>query len=178
MPSRRPQCILSSRPGALLGVVVGLFFGEHRLSSDHWEAFILLLQMTVLPYIVLSLITGLGNLTYEQVKTLALRVGTLLLISWGLAFRHPADAPGVSNLDIGVLLQYLPDREAGRDQSPHPVHSGQPFLLDVQQFCPGGGRLQCGGRDSAHWHREQATPPGNSGRPQGPWDGSPSLWPN
>ena len=42
--------------------------------------------MTVLPCIVLSLMTGLGNLTYQQVKTLALRVGTLLVISWGLAF--------------------------------------------------------------------------------------------
>jgi Na+/H+-dicarboxylate symporter/ABC-type amino acid transport substrate-binding protein len=42
--------------------------------------------MTVLPYIVLSLMTGLGNLTYQQVKTLAVRVGSLLVISWGLAF--------------------------------------------------------------------------------------------
>src|SRR4029450_10408829 len=71
----------------LLGVVVGLFFGGHiAFLQIIGKAFILLLQMTVLPYIVLSLITGLGNLTYQQVKTLALRVGTLLLISWGLAF--------------------------------------------------------------------------------------------
>ena len=87
MPSRRTQCILSSRPGASPGCRGGpVLWGAHRLSSDHWEGLHLLLQMTVLPYIVLSLITGLGNLTYEQVKTLALRVGTLLLISWGLAF--------------------------------------------------------------------------------------------
>src|SRR4029450_4213853 len=71
----------------LLGVVVGLFFGGHiAFLQIIGKAFILLLQMTVLPYIVLSLITGLGNLTYQQVKTLAVRVGTLLLISWGLAF--------------------------------------------------------------------------------------------
>ena len=88
MPSRRPLSVSSQVVLALLlGVVVGLFFGEHIAFLQHvGKAFILLLQMTVLPYIVLSLITGLGNLTYEQVKTLALRVGTLLLISWGLAF--------------------------------------------------------------------------------------------
>jgi len=71
----------------LLGALVGLFFGERiAFLQDVGKAFILLLQMTVLPYIVLSLMTGLGNLTYQQVKTLALRVGTLLVISWGLAF--------------------------------------------------------------------------------------------
>ena len=31
-------------------------------------------------------LTGLDNLTYQQVKTLAFRVGTLLVISWGLSF--------------------------------------------------------------------------------------------
>jgi Na+/H+-dicarboxylate symporter/ABC-type amino acid transport substrate-binding protein len=88
MPSRRPLSVSSQVVLALLlGVAVGLFFGEHIAFLQHvGKAFILLLQMTVLPYIVLSLMTGLGNLTYEQVKTLALRVGTLLVISWGLAF--------------------------------------------------------------------------------------------
>ena len=88
MPSIRSLSVSSQVVLALLlGGVVGLFFGEHiAFLQIIGKAFILLLQMTVLPYIVLSLITGLGNLTYEQVKTLALRVGTLLLISWGLAF--------------------------------------------------------------------------------------------
>src|SRR5215813_8508031 len=88
MPARRPLSVSSQVVLALLlGVVVGLFFGEHAaIFQGVGKAFILLLQMTVLPYIVLSLMTGLGNLTYQQVKTLALRVGTLLVISWGLAF--------------------------------------------------------------------------------------------
>src|SRR5215510_11566678 len=88
MPSRRPLSISSQVVLALLlGVVVGLFFGEQIAPFQSvGKAFILLLQMTVLPYIVLSLMSGLGNLTYQQVKTLALRVGTLLVISWGLAF--------------------------------------------------------------------------------------------
>ena len=88
MPSRRPLSVSSQVVLALLlGVVVGLFFGEEIAPLQSvGKAFILLLQMTVLPYIVLSLMTGLGNLTYQQVTTLALRVGTLLVISWGLAF--------------------------------------------------------------------------------------------
>ena len=88
MPTRRKLSISTQVVLALLlGVLVGLFFGEHIAFLQHvGKAFILLLQMTVLPYIVLSLMTGLGNLSYEQVKTLALRVGTLLVISWGLAF--------------------------------------------------------------------------------------------
>ena len=88
MPTRRKLSVSTQVVLALLlGVVVGLFFGERIAFLQHvGKAFILLLQMTVLPYIVLSLMTGLGNLTYEQVKTLAVRVGTLLVISWGLAF--------------------------------------------------------------------------------------------
>ena len=88
MPTRRTLSISTQVVLALLlGALVGLFFGEHIAFLQHvGKAFILLLQMTVLPYIVLSLMTGLGNLSYEQVKTLALRVGTLLVISWGLAF--------------------------------------------------------------------------------------------
>jgi Na+/H+-dicarboxylate symporter/ABC-type amino acid transport substrate-binding protein len=88
MPSRRSLSVSTQVVLALfLGALVGLFFGEKiAFLQDIGKAFILLLQMTVLPYIVLSLMTGLGNLTYEQVKTLALRVGTLLVISWGLAF--------------------------------------------------------------------------------------------
>src|SRR4029453_3761264 len=50
------------------------------------KGFVLLLQMTVLPYISLSLITGLGRLRYQDVKMLALKVGALLLGSWALAF--------------------------------------------------------------------------------------------
>jgi Na+/H+-dicarboxylate symporter/ABC-type amino acid transport substrate-binding protein len=49
------------------------------------KAFILLLQMTVLPYIILSLLTGLGHLRYQDVILLARKVGTLLICSWILA---------------------------------------------------------------------------------------------
>src|SRR5262249_46888514 len=88
MPTRRKLSVSTQVVLALLlGALVGLCFGERiAFLQQVGKAFILLLQMTVLPYIVLSLMTGLGSLTYQQVKTLALRVGTLLVISWGLAF--------------------------------------------------------------------------------------------
>ena len=70
----------------IVGLVVGIFFGEQvAFFKDIGRAFILLLQMTVLPYITLSLITGLGQLTYQEVKQLVLKAGGVLLLSWGLA---------------------------------------------------------------------------------------------
>jgi Na+/H+-dicarboxylate symporter/ABC-type amino acid transport substrate-binding protein len=72
--------------GLLLGVFVGLFLGEHasvlKIVAD---GFVKLLQMTVLPYITLSIITSLGALSYDQVKTLGLRAGAVLIGLWCLA---------------------------------------------------------------------------------------------
>jgi Na+/H+-dicarboxylate symporter len=73
--------------GLILGLGVGVMFGEHVAFLQHvGKAFMLLLQMTVLPYLALSLITGLGRLTYQEVKSLALKVGVVLVGSWGVAF--------------------------------------------------------------------------------------------
>ena len=71
--------------GLVLGIAVGLFFGE--LVS--WlkvvgDIFIRLLQVTVIPFISVSLITGIGKLSFEQIKSLALRGGGILLLIWGL----------------------------------------------------------------------------------------------
>jgi Na+/H+-dicarboxylate symporter/ABC-type amino acid transport substrate-binding protein len=73
--------------GLALGVAVGVCFGDLvAFLQNVGRAFILLLQMTVLPYIILSLITGLGHLGYAEMKILALKVGGLLVLSWVLAF--------------------------------------------------------------------------------------------
>jgi proton glutamate symport protein len=85
MPSRSKwRLSLSTQVliGLILGLLAGVVFGELMAPlQDVGKAFILLLQMTVLPYITLSLITGLGALTYTQVKDLILKAGALLLIS-------------------------------------------------------------------------------------------------
>ncbi len=68
-------------------MVLGIIIGEMAaFLQTIGEAFVLLLRMTLLPYITLSLITGLGHLNYHEVKTLASKVGGLLVGSWVLAF--------------------------------------------------------------------------------------------
>jgi len=67
------------------GIFIGLFFGE----SVAWlhtvgKAFIKLLQISIVPYIVLSLVTGLGSLSYEQSKEIAKKFIVMLLSLWVL----------------------------------------------------------------------------------------------
>ncbi|WP_076410700.1 cation:dicarboxylate symporter family transporter [Shewanella sp. UCD-KL12] len=65
------------------GIGFGLFFGETLAwMSVIGDAFIKLLQMTIIPYIIVSLISSLGNLTYAQAKSLGVKVGKLMLIIW------------------------------------------------------------------------------------------------
>ena len=72
--------------GLLVGVATGLFFGEIvadlKLVGD---VFVKLLQITVLPYIIVSLIAGFGRMQMEQAKQLAMRGSIVLLVIWGLA---------------------------------------------------------------------------------------------
>lgn len=71
--------------GLILGLVVGVFFGEMagflKIAGD---GFIMLLQMTVIPYIMVSLITALGRLTIDDTKSLGLKAGGVLLVLWGI----------------------------------------------------------------------------------------------
>jgi Na+/H+-dicarboxylate symporter/ABC-type amino acid transport substrate-binding protein len=86
--------------GLVSGVFVGLFFGEHagalKIVAD---GFVKLLQMTVLPYITLSIIISLGGLSYVQVTTLGVRAGTVLVVLWcaalAFAFLMPLAFPVV-----------------------------------------------------------------------------------
>lgn len=68
------------------GIFVGLFFGE-RASALKWAAdgFVKLLQMTVLPYVTVSIVSSLGALRQEDAKRLGLRAGAVLAGLWALA---------------------------------------------------------------------------------------------
>jgi Na+/H+-dicarboxylate symporter/ABC-type amino acid transport substrate-binding protein len=72
--------------GLVLGVLTGLFFGEEaaglQLIADAWIG---LMQMTVLPYVMVSLIVGLGQLDLTLARQLAVRGGLLMLLFWGIA---------------------------------------------------------------------------------------------
>jgi Na+/H+-dicarboxylate symporter/ABC-type amino acid transport substrate-binding protein len=88
--------------GLASGVVVGLFLGE-RAGALRWAAdgFVKLLQMTVLPYITISIISSLGSLRQEDAKRLALRVGAVLVGLWIVALTFalliPLTFPRVEN---------------------------------------------------------------------------------
>jgi Na+/H+-dicarboxylate symporter/ABC-type amino acid transport substrate-binding protein len=72
--------------GLGLGAAVGWFLGPRaapfRLAAD---AFVRLLEMTVLPYLTVSLIGGIGSLDTRRAKSLFLKVGAITLLLWGIA---------------------------------------------------------------------------------------------
>ncbi len=69
--------------GAGLGILLGLFFGEKMAFMKIWgDVYVKLLQVTVLPYIVVSLTGSLGKLTFEQATLMAKRVTLLLMFLW------------------------------------------------------------------------------------------------
>lgn len=83
--------------GLFLGIFTGLFFGEIASPfSIAGEIFIGLLQMTVLPYIVVSLISNLGGVSWSErrgtlvsgiaVLGVLLLLGVLVLVAVPLAF--------------------------------------------------------------------------------------------
>ncbi|MEH6517156.1 MAG: cation:dicarboxylase symporter family transporter [Halioglobus sp.] len=66
--------------GLFLGIFVGMFLGEFaRPFSTAGNVYIALLQMTVLPYIVVSLIANLGRISWSESR------GLLVSAIWALA---------------------------------------------------------------------------------------------
>ena len=70
-----------------LGIAFGLFLGDYvwplKIVS---EVYVKLLQVTVLPYVLGSVIAGLGAHSPEDGKRLAIRGGVMLLLFWVAAF--------------------------------------------------------------------------------------------
>jgi Na+/H+-dicarboxylate symporter/ABC-type amino acid transport substrate-binding protein len=72
--------------GLLLGVLCGLFVGEPAGAlSIVGDAYIKLLQMTVLPYILVSLVSGLGSLDAVMARRIGTRGGAMILLLWGVS---------------------------------------------------------------------------------------------
>ncbi len=71
--------------GLVLGIAVGIFFGEPAGRLDIvGTIYIKLLQMTVIPYIMVSLIGGLGRLDIGMARQIGIRGGALILFLWVL----------------------------------------------------------------------------------------------
>jgi Na+/H+-dicarboxylate symporter len=89
--------------GLLLGIALGLFFGEHaRVLESLATGYVRLMQMSVLPLLVVALISGLGRLDAAQARQLAKYGSFALLLIWSLSLALVALAP------LG-----FPEREAG-----------------------------------------------------------------
>ena len=72
--------------GLVAGIVCGVFFGEFCSALKIvGSAFVALMQMTVLPYIVLALIVNIGSLTLDTARHIAVRAAVVLVALWGLA---------------------------------------------------------------------------------------------
>jgi len=84
----RPRLSLSAQVFIALGlgIFAGLFFGELIAPVQIiGQIFIGLLQMTVLPYILVSLIAGIGKLSYAELRLLAVQGGRFVLLFWAVA---------------------------------------------------------------------------------------------
>jgi len=69
----------------VLGIAAGVFFGEIAAPLRVvGNVFIGLLQMTVLPYVMVSLILGLGRLSWVEARLLAGRGGLFILLFWAI----------------------------------------------------------------------------------------------
>jgi Na+/H+-dicarboxylate symporter len=88
--------------GLAVGVALGLFFGERmRLLQPLADAYVRLMQMTVLPYLSVGLVLGLGRLDGPQARLLA-RYGLLTLAAfWAIALTT-----------VSLLPLAFPDYEA------------------------------------------------------------------
>lgn len=87
-PLRLPRVSLATQVliGLVLGIATGVFLGNLVRPLDGvGRAFILLLQMAVLPFMVVSLVGGLGRLDARQAVAIARSGGLVLLGLWAIA---------------------------------------------------------------------------------------------
>ena len=75
--------------GLAAGILVGLFLGELvEPLGVVADGFVKLLQMTVLPYVTVSIIVSLGSLDFQEAKRLGLRAGATMLGLWTIAIGY------------------------------------------------------------------------------------------
>jgi Na+/H+-dicarboxylate symporter/ABC-type amino acid transport substrate-binding protein len=99
---RRPGLAAQVLIGLGAGNGLGLFIGERAARLQPWaDAYVQLKQMTVLPYVAMSLDGGLGTLQRGEASRLGLRVALLLVALWGIAlvavFAFPLMFPPVQS---------------------------------------------------------------------------------
>jgi Na+/H+-dicarboxylate symporter/ABC-type amino acid transport substrate-binding protein len=99
--------------GAVLGVVIGEKAAVLNVVAD---GYIMLLQMTVLPYVTVSIVGGLGALSGEQARTVVIRVGLVLALLWAAALAL-----------VFLFPLMFPPNEGASFFSPSLLENGEPF---------------------------------------------------
>ena len=120
MPSLSVQVFIA------LGLVLlaGLFFGELMLVLQPiGDIFIGLLQMAVWPYIVVSLIGGLGRLTPAQAASLGLRGGAFTLTN-RTRIMKAGSGTSTSNAARSIAATSILSRSRRMESSPPFARSG------------------------------------------------------
>jgi len=103
--------------GVLAGVTLGVLLGEWTAPFQVvGDIYLGLLQMTVLPYIVVSLISRLGGFTYDRAAQVGRHGTVVLLLLWVVALAT-----------VVLLPLSLPDWEAGTFFSASLVEPGEGF---------------------------------------------------
>jgi Na+/H+-dicarboxylate symporter len=123
---RTPRLSLSAQIliGLGLGVVVGLFFGQPTAALQPVaDIYIRLMQMTVLPYLVMALVIGFGQLERQTARRLAVRGGALLLLVWVLTCAV-----------LAVMPWTFPDFESASFFSHALVEPPRPFSIPDLYF--------------------------------------------
>jgi len=73
--------------GLIAGILLGITIGEYAANLQMLgDGYVMLLQMAVLPYFVVTLILGLGSITVEQAKQLGKRGAGVLALLWSMCF--------------------------------------------------------------------------------------------
>ena len=147
--------------GLALGILVGLFFGEQALALK-WAAdgFVKLLQMTVLPYVTVSIIDSLGSLGAADARRLGLRAGAVLVALWAVALTFAMLVPlTFPATETAIVLQHHAPRTAAALRLRRSLHPGESVPLAGQQRRAGGGPLLDHPGGGRHRRRAQAGPP-------------------
>ncbi|MBW8189930.1 cation:dicarboxylase symporter family transporter [Neiella marina] len=81
----RPSLAATMIIAMVLGIITGIFFGEMvAWTGVVGNAVIMLMQMTIYPYILVSLISGIGKLNAEDAKSIFIKAGSIMAAIWGI----------------------------------------------------------------------------------------------
>jgi proton glutamate symport protein len=79
----RSSLALQMAIATLLGIFVGLFFGELCSGLKGWaNAYIMILKVTAVPYLIVAIMHGLGLMNHEQGKQILKKGFLFVILAW------------------------------------------------------------------------------------------------